>query len=65
MNAMPGNPIRVHLGTGTPIPGKWCDACLLPSVVEIPFSALTEGGVYPVGCARECASCDARLGDVA
>jgi hypothetical protein len=49
--------VLVHLITGEPRLGGWCDACLLPSVVEVDALALLPCGVTRVATFHGCVDC--------
>lgn len=50
--------VVVHLYEGETRTGLWCEACLLPSVVEVDVAALTPSGVNPrFGVWRHCDGC--------
>lgn len=42
--------------------GIWCDACALPSAVDVVVHGLWSGGVVPLGICTACTECPNRKG---
>lgn len=50
--------LTLHVATGEPRLGLWCDRCLLPSVIEVDAHFMcAEHGSHKVGTYRQCTSC--------
>lgn len=43
--------------------GLWCDACALPSGVEISGTEMSRKGIRPLPTMRKCSRCNQPLGD--
>lgn len=52
----------VHITSGTPRWGIWCDRCLTSAGVEIDMFHITASGVSLLATVRRCARCDLRGG---
>ncbi|MCC5582061.1 hypothetical protein IMZ11_41330 [Microtetraspora sp. AC03309] len=48
----------VSLVTGEPQPAEWCDACVLPSQVQVGVFMLTNDGLTKVGVWEGCSTAD-------
>jgi hypothetical protein len=56
---MASRTLVIHLATGEPRTGIWCDGCLTSARYEVDFYRLTDDGPRPFGrTIRRCHRCD-------
>lgn len=53
-HSLMSKPHTIHVTTGTPQPGGWCDHCNLPSLLEVPVNIVNDVGVQTIGTFTTC-----------